>query len=157
MKLMVQMRYFTKYNFLAIFILSMGIYYAFVWLCNYLPLSNTYGTILEMHLSPLYYLTIGLCVMLCFAIDLFYRSVHFNILTTPSDFLRLVVSKGLDMQAHMKTFEEIYAAIKTKYVEEGIKKELELEVRREELAKALAFQQQQKQAEKGRKDQQPAG
>ena len=97
MKLMVQMRYFTGYNFLAIFILSMGIYYAFVWACNYLPLSNTYGTILEMHLSPLYYLTIGLCVMLCFAIDLFYRSFYFNILTTPSDFLRLVVSKGLDM------------------------------------------------------------
>ena len=54
----------------------------------------------------------------------------------------------------MKAFEEIYAAIKTKYVEEGIKKELELEVRREELAKALAFQQQKKQAEKLAKDQQ---
>jgi len=153
MKLMIQMRYITGYNFLAIFILSMGIYYVFVWMCNYLPLSNTYGTILEMHLSPLYYLTIGLCVMLCFAIDLFYRSFHFNILTTPSDFLRLVVSKGLDMGQHMKTFEEIYAAIKTRYVEEGIKKELELEVRREELARALAFQQQRKLAEKGMKEQ----
>jgi hypothetical protein len=34
MKLMVQMRYFTWYNFLAIFILSMGVYYAFVWICD---------------------------------------------------------------------------------------------------------------------------
>ena len=104
-------------------------------------------------MSPLYYLTIGLCVMLCFAIDLFYRSFHFNILTTPSDFLRLVVSKGLDMREHMKTFEEIYDAIKTRYVEEGIKKEMELEVRREELARALAFQQHRKLAEKGMKEQ----
>ena len=92
MKLMVQMRFFTKWNFLCIFVLSIGIYYAFMWACNYLTLSNTYGTILEMHHSPLYYLTIGICVMLCFGFDLFFRGLSFNITTNPSDFLRNVVS-----------------------------------------------------------------
>jgi hypothetical protein len=139
MKLMVQMRYFTSYNFITIFILSIGIYYAFVWVCNYLPATNTYATIVEMHKSPIYYLTIGFCVMLCFAIDLFYRSIYFNILTSPSDFLRFVVSKKLNIAEHLKTFDKIYAELKTKYVEEGIKREAELELRREELARAVAF------------------
>jgi len=134
------MRYFTKYNFIAIFILSIFIYYAFVWACNYFTASKTYATILEMHYSPLYYLTIGLCVMLCFSIDLFYRGFHFNILTTPSDFLRFIKSRNLNLQDHLKQFNEIYAEIKTKYVEEGIKREIELEVRREELARVLAFE-----------------
>jgi len=142
MKLMVQMRYFTKYNFIAIFLLSICIYYAFVWACNYFTASNTYATILVMHHSPLYYLTIGLCVMLCFSIDLFYRGVYFNILTSPSDFLRSIVkSNNLDFKEHMKRFNEIYAEIKTKYVEEGIKREMELEARREELARVLAIDQ----------------
>lgn len=91
---MVQMRHFTLYNFIAIIILSVGIYYAFMWVCNYLPLSNTYVTIVEMHLSPIYYLTIGLCVVLSFCVDLFYRAVHFNMLKTPSDLLRQIVNSN---------------------------------------------------------------
>lgn len=68
---MVQMRHFTRANWVAILVLSIGIYYAFMWVCNYLEVSWTFATILEMHLSQLYYLTIGMCVMLCFAVDLF--------------------------------------------------------------------------------------
>jgi hypothetical protein len=61
-------------------------------------------------------------------------------LTTPSDFLRFIKSRNLNLQDHLKQFNEIYAEIKTKYVEEGIKREIELEVRREELARVLAFE-----------------
>jgi hypothetical protein len=91
---MVQMRYFTGYSWLSILALSIGIYYAFMWACNWLSPSNTYATILEMHMSPLYYLTVGLCIMICFSVDLFLKGVSFNILTSPSDYLRSVVSSG---------------------------------------------------------------
>ena len=49
LKLVVQMRYFTRQNFVAILVLSIGIYYAFMWVCNWLSASNTYATIIEMH------------------------------------------------------------------------------------------------------------
>ena len=80
-------------------------------------------------------------MILCFSIDLFYRGVHFNILTSPSDFLRYIVSCKLDLQEHIKTFDEIYSKLKTKYVEEGIKRENYLEARREELSRVLALDQ----------------
>lgn len=134
---MVQMRTFTWWNFTAIAILSLGIYYAFVWACNFLEFSNTFATIMEMHRSPLYYLTIGLCVMLCFSVDLFLRGLFFNVLVSPSDFLRNIVSEKLSLQAALPIFEKIYAKIKTQYVEESIRHESELEKRREELERLV--------------------
>ena len=142
------MRYFTGYSWLAILGLSIGIYYAFMWACNWLTPSNTYATILEMHKSPLYYLTVGLCVMICFAVDLFLTGVSFNILTSPSDYLRSVVSSGKrslvkdakDEKDPEEEFNSIYAKIKTYYVQEDIKREAYLEMRREELARLVAEQ-----------------
>lgn len=58
-------------NFIAIIVLSFGIYYGFMWFCNYIPLSKTYASILELHKSHLYYLAVGLCVVVCFVVDLF--------------------------------------------------------------------------------------
>ena len=86
------MKSFNTQNFISIMLLSVTIYYAFVWAGGSLSFSKTYATILEMHLSPLYYLTIGLCVGLCFTVDLFIRGVQFSILTSPSDLLREDVS-----------------------------------------------------------------
>lgn len=139
---MVQMRYFTWYSWLAILGLSIGIYYAFMWACNWLSPSKTYATILEMHKSPLYYLTVGLCVMICFAVDLFLKGVSFNILTSPSDYLRSVVSSGSRFLTDDGEYEfnAIYAKIKTYYVQEDIKREAYLEMRREELARLVADQ-----------------
>lgn len=88
LKLMVQMKYFTTWNFITIIVLSVGIYYAFMWACNYIVLSWTYASIMQMHQSHIYYLTIGLCVALCFIVDLGIRAYYFNILTSPVDHLR---------------------------------------------------------------------
>lgn len=92
---------------------------------------------MEMHRSPLYYLTIGLCVMLCFSVDLFLRGFFFNVLVSPSDFLRNIVSEKLSLQAALPIFEKIYAKIKTQYVEESIRHESELEKRREEIERLM--------------------
>lgn len=111
------MRYFTGYSWLAILVLSVGIYYAFMWACNWLSPSKTYATIIEMHMSPLYYLTCGLCIMICFSIDLFFKGVSFNILTSPSDYLREIISNGSDLSEKcIREFNAIYAKIKTYYV-----------------------------------------
>ena len=75
---MVFQRFFTVWSFIAIFLLSMGVYYAFMWACNWVSISNTHATILQLHSTLLYYLTILLCVGLCFSVDLFHRAFIFN-------------------------------------------------------------------------------
>lgn len=135
---MVFMRFYTYWNFLSIFVLSIGIYYAFVWICDYMYFSWTYATILEMHKTQLYYLTILLCVGLCFSVDLFITGFTFNFLTSPSDYLRTVVNRSESISLKTKEFHQIFSKIKTHYVVEDMKKEEQLEKRRDELAKLVA-------------------
>jgi len=120
---MVSMRSFTFWSWFAILFTSIAIYYGFMWAANYVTIGNTYATVMEMHMTPLYYLTIGLCVILCFAVDLFQRAFHFNILTSPSDFLREIVRKKLPIEKYLPYFEAISARIKTQHVIDELKKE----------------------------------
>lgn len=92
------MRYYTVANFISIIILSVGIYYLFMWVVNYLTFSNTYASIELINSSPLYYLTIFLCVGFTFVVDLFLKGIEFNILTTPPDYLRYLVSNKLSIE-----------------------------------------------------------
>lgn len=89
---MVFMRFYSVWNFVAIFVLSLGIYYAFIWIANLVTISWTYMTIGELHLTHLYYLTVFLCAGFAFFTDYFVTSFKFNFLTTPTDFLRTIVS-----------------------------------------------------------------
>ena len=117
---MMQMRYYSYWNFIAIFLLSVGIYYAFVWIANIVWFSNTYVTVYQMHSSPLFYLTVFLIVGTLFVVDLFVTSFRFNFMTTPTDFLRTMVSQKKNIQEHLKEFNSIYAKIKSFYVNEDI-------------------------------------
>jgi hypothetical protein len=74
----------------------------------------------------------------CFGVDLFIRAVYFNILTTPSDFLRKAVNKKVPVKDIVKRFDEIYAKIKTYYVREDVEKEKANEKKREQLARLVA-------------------
>jgi hypothetical protein len=91
-----------------------------------------------MHLSCLYYLTVGVTTFVCFGVDLFIRSVYFNILTTPSDFLREAVNNKVPVKDIVRRFDEIYAKIKTYYVREDVEKEKANEKKREQLARLVA-------------------
>ena len=117
------MRYWCQWNFIAIFLLSIAIYYAFVWIANLMSISKTYVTVLQLHNSPQFYLTVFLCVGTCFIVDLFITSFKFNFLTTPTDFLRTMVAQGKKINNHLKEFNSIFAKIKTFYVNEDIKRE----------------------------------
>jgi hypothetical protein len=137
---MVQMRYFTNQNFGTILFLSVGVYYAFMWVCNILEISWTFATILEMHMSHLYYLTLGLCIGLCFVVDLFIRAFEFNLMTTPSDLLRELASTKAPFETVRARFDAIYQVIQKQIIKESLQRENELEKRREELARLLKEQ-----------------
>lgn len=98
LKLMVTSRYFTWFNMISIFFLSLGIYFTYVWASNYTGFSNTYASVPEIFGSPLYYLTVVLCVSFCYIVDIFIESWKFEFRTNPTDFLRKVIKKKKDIE-----------------------------------------------------------
>ncbi len=91
---MMSERFYTYLNLCTIFILSVLIYYIFLWVCNYMTFDHTYMTAQELHISPHYYLIALLCTGLCFSVDLFVNGFKFNFFTSPTDYLRLKVGQG---------------------------------------------------------------
>ena len=89
---MVNERYFTWVNLVSIF-LSLGVYFAYVWISNYLTFSMTYMAIPTTFSTGIFYLTILICATFCYVIDIFISSFTFEILRGPVDFLRKVLSK----------------------------------------------------------------
>ena len=135
LKLMVTERYFTWVNLVSIFVLSLGIYFCYIWASNFTGFSNTYETMQVLFSSSQYYLTIGLCVTLCYGIDIFIRSLEFEFKTTPTDFLRKCVNMNLPIEQYEDEFNEIYNKIKQKLVKEDLKREELLEQRRKRILK----------------------
>ena len=132
------MRYYNMWNFIALFPLSIIIYYAFIWVLNVFDFSWTYLTIEELHLTHLFYLCVFLCVILAFITDYFVTSFMFNFTPTPTDYLRNIVRSGKRIEDYKKKFDAIYNKIAKHYIEEDMKREEELERRREEMARLVA-------------------
>ncbi len=139
---MVFMRYWSYWNFIALFPLSFIIYYAFIWVLNLFDFSYTYLTIVELHNTHLFYLCVFLCVIIAFITDLFVVGFMFNFAPTPTDYLRYVVRSGLDMGKHKARFNAIYDKIEKHYIQEDIQREGELDRKREEIARLVAASQQ---------------
>lgn len=116
----------------------MDVYIAYMWVTNYMSFSKTYASIVPLHESYLYYLTILICVGLCIAVDYFISALQFNLFPSPSDFLRTIVKLGYRMEDNEEQFYSIFAKIKTKYVTKSIKREQALEKRREQIALMVA-------------------
>jgi len=62
------------------------------------------------------------------------KGLEFNVFTSPADYLRLISSRGLDVEKNKEGFYKIYAQLKAKFVVEDIEREKYLERKREELA-----------------------
>ena len=131
-------RHFSYWNFLALVPLSVLIYYAFIWVLQLFPQDPTYETMVEIHMSPLYYLAILLMVAIAYFSDQFVVTMLFNVFPSPTDFLRGLVRQGEDPARHRSAFEKLYAKIQQYYLEEGFKREAFLERRREYLARMVA-------------------
>lgn len=89
---MVYSRYYTDWNLVAIFALSIFIYFAYMWITNWITASHTYLSIVQLHKTQIYYTTVLLCTGLSFVTDLFITSFNFNFRTTPTEFLRSIVN-----------------------------------------------------------------
>lgn len=63
----------------------------FIWVMNYMTFDKTYATVVMLHQTPIFYLTVFLCAGAAFCIDFFLAAIDFNLLTTPSDYLRKLV------------------------------------------------------------------
>lgn len=70
LKLMVSESYFTWVNFVCIFCLSLGIYFLYIWASNYTGFSSTYYSMVMIFSTCQYYLTVFVCVFVCFLVDL---------------------------------------------------------------------------------------
>jgi magnesium-transporting ATPase (P-type) len=88
LKLIVESRYFTYLNAIAIFPAALLLYIAFMWASNYLEFMKTEAAIVELHSSSGFYLTVLVCVVLAFAIDFSIMAYRVLIKQTPADFLR---------------------------------------------------------------------
>lgn len=137
MKLMVFIRFYTIFNFIAIFLFSLCIYFAYIWITNILSFSHTIYTINILHQSPLFYLTVFFCVGTTFAFDLFFTGLKFNLYTSPTDFLRKIVSRKLNLEDYKEEFDKLFKELKTEFVTNDLNREQDLERRRELLAQEV--------------------
>ena len=128
---MVNERYYTWVNLTAIF-LSLGVYFMYVWISNYLSFSMTYMTISMTFSTGLYFLTVIVCAFFCYVIDIFIASFSFEIIKQPVDFLKKILSnKRKKIETFDEEFQKIYGKIKTRYVGEDIEREVKIEEKRD--------------------------
>lgn len=118
-------------NLVSVFILSIGLYFVYVWVTNYISISNTYASVPSIFASPLFYLTVVVCSMFCYVIDLFIEGWKFEFRTNPTDFLRKVIHRGKDIQKYLQEFTRLYIGIKAKYVDVDIEREVKIEEKRD--------------------------
>lgn len=88
MRLLITHRWLNFFNLLAIFVLSILLYYAYTWVANYMTYSYTYHTSVILHSTPLFYLSVLLCVGVAVGVDLFIETVKVNLLGRPTTFIR---------------------------------------------------------------------
>lgn len=128
---MTNSKYMTWINLVSIFFLSVGIYFIYVWASNYTGFSLTYMSIPTIWGSGHFYLTVLVCVVFCYIIDLFITSWQFEITTGPGDFLRKLIAGKKKIAKHSDEFQNIYGVIKTRYVAVDIEREVKVEEKRD--------------------------
>ena len=132
-RIMVTSRYLTWINLVCIIFLSLGVYFCYIWATNYTGFSDTYASMVVIFTSSHYYLTVTLCVGLCYFVDLFMEAWKFEIRTNPTDFLRKIIHYNQNIEKHdrIEKFNEIYYKIKTHYIQVDFQREEKLEEKRD--------------------------
>lgn len=93
LKLMVFERYFAWPNLFSIIVLSLGIYFLYVFASNETDFSNTHASMGVIFSSSVFYFTVVFCVGLAHFID-YGKSAWITVFkTSPTDYLRLLVKK----------------------------------------------------------------
>ena len=109
LNLILRMRYITYLHALSFVIVSLGFYLLFMWFTNFVDFGWMQYSVYEAHNSLNFYMTIALTVGICFSLDLAYECYLVLIKTSPTSFLRLLVSKRftIDTSANKDLFQDL--------------------------------------------------
>jgi len=124
LKLMVFERFFTWINLFCIIVLSVGLYFAYIWGSNGSTYSLPHYSMETIFSSAHLYLSCALCVVLAYVVDIFKASYIFNFKTTPTDFLRQKIKDKANPDDFEEEFEEVYQQVAEKFVEEDLMREM---------------------------------
>jgi len=67
--LLIRSRYLTWIHLFHVTVGALIIYFVYIWIGNYLEISQTRFAVLEAHKSPTFYLTIGCCLAFTVSVD----------------------------------------------------------------------------------------
>jgi hypothetical protein len=97
--LLLRMKFVTMYHMLSFLVVSITCYIGFMWFTNFFDFGWTQFSVLEAHLSPIFYLSIFFTTGFCFLLDYLYECYWVLIKTSPVSFLRRVISQNLSIQS----------------------------------------------------------
>lgn len=121
---MVTQRLVNLFNFIGVTCFSLLLYYAYNWGSNYISISKTYLTSEQLHVSPIFYLTIFLCSVLILVLDLFYESILVNLMQSPSQFMRKAVNDNKQLpEGWEQEFDRLQQKKEMKYTISDLKHE----------------------------------
>ena len=97
--LFTRLKYITWLHALAIFGLSIIPYLTYMWIGNYLSadISQTQYAVLTAHKTLIFYIKIACCIAWTFMLDYALDCWAILINENPTDYLRLLVNKGLNV------------------------------------------------------------
>ena len=73
--------------------MSVCVYIGYIWISNYLPFSLVRYSIVELNMSPLFWLSIFLIGGACFCFDLAFELLRFSYEKTGPDFVREFIKR----------------------------------------------------------------
>ena len=91
--LLFRIKYFTKLHLVCFLLCSFSFYIGFMWATNYTQYAWTQHAVYEAHVSLQFYFILAVTIGFCLALDMLLESYKVLIKTSPTDFLRLVVSR----------------------------------------------------------------
>ena len=151
-KIMATGRLFNIFNFIAIFLLSLALYYGYSWVSNYLNFSKTLLTSEQLHESPIFYLTIFLCCGTVLIFELLIETVRVNLMGGPAEYARKEINWNKIIPYYFdKEFTRLLKIKELGFVHQDIRKEKWIVKRRERRMKKLEDKLRKEEEEKAKK------
>lgn len=131
-KLCISERLFNIFSILSLTAFSVMLYYIYNWVSNYLTFSKTYLTAEQLHVTPIFYLTILLCAGIALVVDLAIETIKIEFLGLPSEYMRTMLNKHKELPDEFyPEFERLMEKQQLKFVDQDQKREEYVVKRRE--------------------------
>jgi steroid 5-alpha reductase family enzyme len=132
LRILITHRLLNILNLLAIFLMSLGLYYSYKWVAHSMNYNYTYMTIAALHSSPLYYLSIFLCTTIAYCIDICIETIKVNMLGRPSQYIRRIVNSYKDLpERYSEEYSTLCSNLQDKFIEKDNRREKYLAPKRE--------------------------